>query len=47
MAEGPQVRRRTEWLQKHLVGRNVVHCESTRKDIDASRLKGKQVERAF
>jgi len=47
MAEGPQVRRRTEWLQKHLAGRNVVHCESTREDIDAGRLTGKQIKRAF
>ena len=47
MAEGPQVRRRTEWLHKHLADRKVVHCESTREDIDAILLTGKQIERAF
>jgi len=47
MAEGPQVRRRTEWLHKHLAGRAVLGCDSTREDLPAESLIGKSVRRAF
>ncbi len=47
MSEGPQVLRRTEWLHKHLQGRRVVRCHSTRSDIPAEELTGCDVLRAF
>ncbi|MFC1596840.1 DNA-formamidopyrimidine glycosylase family protein [Planctomycetota bacterium] len=47
MAEGPQVRRRTEWLEKHLAGRKVLRCHSTREDIIAESFTGKRVEQVF
>lgn len=47
MSEGPQVRRRTEWLHKLLAGRKVIKCQSTRDDIPADVLTGRSVERVF
>lgn len=47
MAEGPQVRRRTEWLHKHLAGRTVLRCDSTRLDIPADAVTGRRIERVF
>lgn len=45
MSEGPQVRRRTEWLHKHLAGRKVVRSQSSRSDLRAESLTGRRVER--
>lgn len=47
MSEGPQVRRRTEWLHKHLAGRKVLRCQSVRDDIPAESLTGRSIERVF
>lgn len=47
MSEGPQVRRRTEWLDRYLAGRTVLRCVSARADVPAESLTGRQVERAF
>jgi endonuclease-8 len=47
LAEGPQVRRRTEWLEKYLAGRKVLRCQSTREDIPAESFTGKRIERVF
>ena len=47
MSEGPQVRRRTEWLEKYLAGRKVLRCQSTREDIPAESFTGKRIERVF
>jgi endonuclease-8 len=47
VSEGPQVLRRTEWLNRHLSGRHVVRCHSTRSDIPADALTGRIVQRAF
>ena len=47
MSEGPQVLRRTEWLHKHLQGRRIVRCHSTRSDIPAEELTGLAVLRSF
>ena len=47
MAEGPQVRRRTEWLERHLASRTVLRCQSTREDIPAESFTGKRVQRVF
>lgn len=38
MAEGPQVLRRTEWLNRYLRGRKILRCESQREDIAAHTL---------
>ena len=35
MAEGPQVLRRTEWLNRYLSGRKILRCVSQREDISA------------
>jgi DNA-formamidopyrimidine glycosylase len=45
--EGPQVRLRTEWLHQHLVGRQVVQCISTRRDIDARQLTDGTIDHVF
>ena len=47
LSEGPQVRRRTEWLGKYLAGRKVLRCQSTREDIPAESFTGKRIERVF
>lgn len=47
MSEGPQVRRRTEWLHKQLAGRKVMKCQSVREDIPAESLAGRSIERVF
>ena len=47
MAEGPQVRRRTEWLHRHLASRKVLRCQSTRDDFPAESFTGKRVQRVF
>ena len=47
MAEGPQVRRRTEWLQRYVAGRRLIRCQSNRDDIDGGSLQGARIERAF
>jgi len=47
MSEGPQVLRRTQWLHKHLQGRQILRCHSTRQNINADDLPGRVVERAF
>ena len=47
MAEGPQVLLRTEWLQRHLGGRKILRCSSSREDIESKRIVGRTVERVF
>ena len=47
LAEGPQVRRRTEWLEKYLVSRKVFRCQSTREGVPAESFTGKRVGRVF
>jgi endonuclease-8 len=47
MSEGPQVLRRTQWLHKHLQGRRVLRCHSTRENISADDLSGRVIARAF
>ena len=47
MAEGPQVRLRTEWLHRNLAGRQLLGCHSSRADISAESLVGAQIQRAF
>ena len=47
MSEGPQVLRRTEWLDRYLAKRTVLRCVSARTEIPAESLTGRQVQRAF
>lgn len=47
MSEGPQVLRRTQWLDRYLAGRKVLRCISTRTEIPAQLLTGRQSQRAF
>ena len=47
MSEGPQVLRRTEWLDRHLAGRNVLRCISARTEIPAESLTGRKIQRSF
>jgi endonuclease-8 len=47
MAEGPQVRRRAEWLHANLNNRRVLSAESSRPALDAALLTGKLVKGAF
>ncbi|REJ74273.1 MAG: hypothetical protein DWQ34_23915 [Planctomycetota bacterium] len=47
MAEGPQVLRRTEWLDRHLTGRKVLRCQSSRDDIPVESISSQRVERVF
>ena len=47
VSEGPQVLRRTEWLDRHLAGRNVLRCISARTEIPAESLTGRKIQRAF
>jgi formamidopyrimidine-DNA glycosylase len=47
MAEGPQVKLKTEWLGRHLAGRTIVECRAARpsvRDFPAA-LTGRRVER--
>lgn len=47
LSEGPQVRRRTEWLHKHLAERKVVRCHSTREDVSETLFTGRRIQRVF
>jgi endonuclease VIII len=47
VSEGPQVLRRTEWLDRYLAKRTVLRCISTRTRIPAESLTGRQIQRAF
>ena len=40
MPEGPQVLRRTEWLRNLILGKKVLKCSSTRKNLNVSCLEG-------
>jgi endonuclease-8 len=47
VAEGPQVLRRTEWLQKHLASRTVRRCQSTRDEISSDLFEDQRVRQSF
>ena len=47
MSEGPQVLRRTEWLDRYLAKRTVLRCISARTEIPAESLIGRKIQRAF
>jgi formamidopyrimidine-DNA glycosylase len=47
MSEGPQVRIKTEWLRKNLVGRDVVSCLTSRERLRAFAVTGHRVRNVF
>ena len=47
MAEGPQVLRRTEWLNRYLSGRKILRCISQREDLPAKELASQVVKGVF
>ena len=47
MAEGPQVLRRTEWLNRYLSGRKILRCVSHREDIPAQMLSSVVIKAVF
>ena len=47
MAEGPQVKRTTEWLQRQLAGRKLLSYNTSRDDLSVLKLRDRRVVRAF